>query len=114
VVQDETIYGDKGPLGATAVHTLSSQMTEIPKPAWDTMRVGMLCESAGTFADVKTAFEQLCTMVGPECTVEVQQTAMTLFKQVELAHGSPLVPRGTLPLVKALRKAAKLKQARHP
>jgi hypothetical protein len=106
-VHDEQFWGIKGALGATGVHTQTSQVTHVDKPTWDAMSVGMIAESAGTFGDVKLAFEQLCEMVGPSCTVDVQQQAAKMFSNIAVANGGPLRPNMTLPLLKAVQRAKK-------
>jgi hypothetical protein len=108
---DEEFWGVNG-IGATGVHTLTKDITHVDEQTWLSMSIGMICETAGTFADVKTAFEQLCSMAGPECTVEVQQQATMMFDNVARAHGGPLSPNLSLPLVKAVMAAKKLKLQR--
>ena len=91
-------------MGATGVHTLTNDITHVDEQTWLSMSIGMICETGGTFGDVKMAFEQLCSIAGPECTVEVQQQAAQMFKNLERAHGGPLVPNQSLPLLKAIQK----------
>lgn len=92
-------------MGATGVHTLTNQITHVDENTWLSMSIGMICETGGTFGDVKAAFEQLCAIAGPECTVEVQEQAASLFSNIEKIHGGPLTPNMSLPLLKAVQRA---------
>jgi hypothetical protein len=106
-IHDEQFWGIKGPLGATGVHTLTNEIVHVDKATWDKMSVGYIAEEPGVFADIKLSFERMCEMLGPSCTVEVQQQATKMFRQIESAHGGPLMPNENLPLLKALKKSTK-------
>lgn len=88
-IKDHEYCGDKGSLGATCVHTLSSKKRKLTKPEWDKARVGMICETAAVFADVKTATQQLCQVCNC-CTYEIQEQINTYFRNIEAANGKPL------------------------
>lgn len=103
-IHDEQFWGING-MGATGVHTLTDEITHVDEKTWLSMSIGMIAETPEVFADIKKAFEQLCTMAGPNCTVEAQQQAAKMFRNIERAHGGPLVPTDTLPLLKAINKA---------
>jgi hypothetical protein len=101
-VQDEQFWGING-MGATGVHTLTNQITHVDEETWLSMSIGMICETGGTFGDVKLAFEQLCSMAGPECTEAIQTQVATMFSNLARAHGGPLKPNLSLPLLKAIQ-----------
>ena len=105
-VQDEQFWGVNG-MGATGVHTLTSAVTHVGEEQWLSMSIGMICETGGTFGDIKLAFEQLCEIAGSECTVDVQNQAAQVFRNIEKAHGGPLTPNMSLPLLKAVLAARK-------
>lgn len=102
-VKDEEFWGING-MGATGVHTLTNQIEHVDENTWLAMSIGMIAETAGVFADIKTAYEQMCEMLGPRCTVEVQQQAAALFDNIAKIHGAPLVPTYQLPFLKAIQK----------
>lgn len=103
-IHDEQFWGING-MGATGVHTLTNEVTHVDERTWLSMSIGMIAETPEVFADVKMAFEQLCSMAGPNCTVEIQKQASQMFKNIEKAHGGPLVPSNSLPLLMAVKKA---------
>lgn len=98
-------------MGATGVHTLTNEITHVDEKTWLAMSIGMIAETPGVVADIKKALEQLCTMAGPNCTVEVQEQIKQVASNLERAHGGPFVANDTLPLLKAINKA-KLKMKR--
>lgn len=62
-VRDHIFYGDMGKFGAVGVHSL---FTDIPpvrvyQPAWDQMRIGMVCTTADTIAEIQATVDKLCT-----------------------------------------------------
>lgn len=60
-INDSTWYADKGPFGATQIHTLSSGLVSLSKADWDQKRLGMVCTDVQTFADIKKDIETLCS-----------------------------------------------------
>lgn len=60
-VKEENFYTDKGPDGAVITHFFATDIKDISKPAWDSMREGMTCMSAQAIGDIKSEIEKLCT-----------------------------------------------------
>jgi acyl-CoA synthetase (NDP forming) len=89
-IQDETVYGLKGPgYGAVLAHTLSSPVTDLTETQWEQTQVNImnsgkavLCMSSDSFADWKSAIEILCSQ-GNYCTYPVQQQVTRLFSKLE-------------------------------
>lgn len=61
-IYDREVCGDLGAAGAHCAHTLVDETRDIPKPAWDSERVGMLCMNSQAYTDAETAIDQFCTM----------------------------------------------------
>lgn len=76
-IKDQTWYGDKGPLGASGFHTLTTQTETLDKASWDKARFGMLCSVPQSFADVKAAIEKLCHVTN-SCVYETKYLLETL------------------------------------
>lgn len=71
-----------GSLGAACFHTLTDQKRDIPKIAWDDIRFGQVCTTAGNLADTKAVIEKLCSMTNV-CTFEVEQKLNAFFLNVD-------------------------------
>lgn len=86
-IQDATIYGDKGVLGASYAHLLTNETGDIGQPAWDNQRFGMLCMSSDDFANLKSELEELCHLSN-ECTYEQIQQIEVFFGRIgEMQNG---------------------------
>ncbi len=70
-IKEEDFYTDKGQNGAVLTHFFSTDIQDISKAAWDSMREGMTCLSAQGISDIKGEIEQLCTKT--PCSEEVQK-----------------------------------------
>jgi hypothetical protein len=68
-IKDAEVCGDLGPHGAECFHTLSNKERSLNKEEWDAARFGMLCTSAESFTNWKTAIMQLCEQ-SQKCTFE--------------------------------------------
>lgn len=82
-IKDETIYADKGDLGAFEAHTLTTPTRDVPKIEWDNLRVGMLCMSPDSFGDYKQAIEKLCSYEKNVCDYNMQQALQSFFLHME-------------------------------
>lgn len=80
-IADAEWCGDMGKFGAACFHTLSDAEREIKKIQWDAERFGMLCTTADSFTNWKTAIQQLCSD-SKLCTYEVRQTLERLSHSV--------------------------------
>lgn len=82
-IKDHEFYGDMGKFGAVKVHSL---FTEIPpvriyQPEWDQMRIGMVCTSADTIADIQATVDKLCTRSN-QCDYEEMQKARSSMRNL--------------------------------
>ncbi len=68
-INDHVFYGDKGIHGATAVHSLKTEIppVRIAKPEWDKLRIGMICTDADTVADLQASIDKLCSQNKSMC-----------------------------------------------
>lgn len=83
-IKEEDFYTDKGPDGAVETHFFSTDITDIGKSAWDSMREGMVCESAQAIADIKGEIEKLCTKT--KCSEETTQALKQTVRALRLAE----------------------------
>lgn len=83
-VKDEILYGNKGMLGAVEYHTLAATQKEVSFEDWmQTLRTQpMVCTSVNTVADVKAAFEQMCSICNC-CSYDTTEAAETLFSNLQ-------------------------------
>lgn len=80
-IDDHEFCGDLGPDGASCFHTLKDKSRDLNKPQWDQIRFGMLCTSAESFTNWKTAIEQLCNET-KKCTYSDKEALRKFFKKV--------------------------------
>lgn len=69
-IKEENFYTDKGPDGAVETHFYSTDVRDLSKDAWDSIREGMTCMSGQAIADIKGEIEKLCTKT--PCSKQVQ------------------------------------------
>jgi hypothetical protein len=72
-VKEEDFFTDRGNDGAVETHFFSSEIVDIGKAAWDSMREGMTCMSGQAIADIKLEIEELCSKTA--CDEVDQQTS---------------------------------------
>lgn len=60
VINDAEWCADMGKLGATCVHTLTTDTRDLAKEQWDTERFGQVCTASENFANLKAAILKLC------------------------------------------------------
>jgi hypothetical protein len=80
IIKDAEVCGDLGN-SASCFHTLSNESRDLSQQEWDAMRVGMLCTSADSFANWKSALEKLCHQTG-NCTYELKKNLTEFFNKV--------------------------------
>lgn len=71
-----------GTQGATCFHTLKDVSRDIPQPAWDDVRFGMVCTSAQNLVDIKNWLEKLCSY-SKDCDYSELKQLDKLFKNAE-------------------------------
>jgi PBP1b-binding outer membrane lipoprotein LpoB len=81
-IKEEDFYTDKGPDGAVETHFFSTDITDIGKEAWDSMREGMTCMSGGAIADIKGEIEKLCTKT--KCSEETAKAVKQAVRALRL------------------------------
>jgi hypothetical protein len=61
-ILDHVAYGDKGILGATAVHTLFTSIPPVhySKDEWDALRLGMICMAPQDISEIQQSVDDLC------------------------------------------------------
>lgn len=82
-IHDEIFYGNKGMMGAVEFHTLTTDTREIGFEDWMGMirTQPLVCSSVSTFADMKAAFEKLCSVCNC-CNADTKAKAEEFFNQV--------------------------------
>jgi hypothetical protein len=70
--------GDLGAEGASCFNTLNDNSRDISKEEWDKERVGKLCTSPETFADLQAAILKLCKASG-RCVYDSKSKSL-IFK----------------------------------
>jgi hypothetical protein len=83
-ILEEDFYTDKGPDGAVETHFFSTDVTDIGKSAWDSMREGMTCESGQAISDIKGEIEKLCTKT--KCSEETTKALKETVRALRLAE----------------------------
>lgn len=94
-IKDYEMYGDMGRFGAAKVHTL---FTEIPperiyQPAWDDLRIGMICSPANNIADIQATVDKLCVENPGKCDYEKMQNFRASLKSLQEMQESVMVSR---------------------
>lgn len=97
-IQEADFYTDRGPDGAVETHFFSTDITDIGKEAWDSMREGMTCMSGQDLANIKGAVQKLCTKTAcsEQTKVALKRTLRALdpaFSRLEAARALPLSHR---------------------
>lgn len=82
-IKDQTLYGDKGKFGATAVHTINKKIPPlaIPKAEWDVKRIGMVCGDATVISDYLTMIDKFCAEKPKYCKYEDVRTAKAALQR---------------------------------
>jgi hypothetical protein len=83
-IKEEDFYTDRGNDGAVETHFFATDVVDIGKPAWDSLREGMTCMSGQAISDIKTEIEELCTKTS--CTAEVltaRQQALAALNRLQ-------------------------------
>lgn len=93
-IEEEDFYTDKGANGAVETHFFSTDITDIGKAAWDSMREGMVCMSAQALSDIKGAIEQLCTKT--VCDEQLVQTLRDAYARTHDAQLSILLTKAQM------------------
>lgn len=83
-VRDRVFYGDQGRFGATAVHTLKTNIPpkRIYKQEWDDLRIGMICGSADDINDLIVLVDKLCANNENYCNYEALEGAKKAMRQL--------------------------------
>lgn len=79
-IHDHEFCGDMGTLGGSCFHSLTTESRDVPEPAWDDERFGMICSTADTYADLKATIEKLCSYA--HCDYDTQQKIDLFFQNV--------------------------------
>lgn len=79
-IRDQEWCADMAQDGASCFHTLTTGSRVLTKQEWDDIRVGQLCTSPTTFADIKATVEKLCH-ASKNCVYE--KALQAFFQQVE-------------------------------
>lgn len=84
-VRDRIFYGDKGKFGATAVHTLRTDIPpkRIYKAEWDDLRIGMICGTADDINDLIVLIDKLCNKDSNNCDYEAVEGAKKAMRQLK-------------------------------
>ena len=83
-IKDEPLYLDEGSSGATEVHFLTPGQTDLTLDEWNSIRTGMVCESASSWGDFKAEIEKLCSLAS--CSYDTQQAIQSFFFRLEKAQ----------------------------
>jgi hypothetical protein len=90
-IKDSEWCGDMGASGAECFHTLTTETRDLTKTEWDSLRFGMVCTKADTFADWKSVIEKLCNKTGI-CDYQTQASLNAFFDHVKAVQESSQRP----------------------
>jgi hypothetical protein len=96
-IKDHVVFGDKGRHGATAVHTLFTDIApvHIPLLQWNAMRLGMACISVDDLSQIQQTIDELCTKHTGACNYAVQQKIAAAFRQMRHAMAEAMAAGAT-------------------
>lgn len=87
-VKDEIFYGNKGMMGATEFHSLTTDQKAISFEDWMKLlrTEPLICSSVQTFGDAKMFFEKVCSVCNC-CDVDTTKAAEQFFTNVQNSQG---------------------------
>lgn len=80
-IPDFTVYGDKGDIGCTAVHTLAAiPPKDISAEDCAPLLIGTIAVNAADFATIQSNVDKMCTTFTGACTYEMVMALSRLKK----------------------------------
>jgi hypothetical protein len=91
-VKDEIFYGNKGMQGAVEFHSMTPGQKNLTFEQWMQLirTQPLVCSSVEAYGDMKTAFEQICSVCNC-CTPDTKTAVETFFSKVEK---NATIPKG--------------------
>lgn len=81
-IKNHEFCGDMGVFGAYCFFNLSDEEREISKQDWDNYRLGMICTSSESYADLKSTITKLCRETN-RCKKEEIEKVNFFFERID-------------------------------